>query len=242
MFDALKLRFVHNIPHALREGIVDCLVDISSKQFVSPADRRRAYCEVSDSQLVLLAQQQDKLAFEILIKRYEKLVKGLLANLAPDFCDLPDLVQEVFIRAWRSIHLLRNAKAFKSWLCQICTHLFYDELRRDWRTMSATSLDQTLYADEDNCATRDLRDIAAGPEEILQRKDTTKIVGDAMSRLPKQFRVAMVLRDIDDYTYAQIADLTESDIGTVKSRISRARLKVRKILQPQFRRNNEMSA
>ena len=176
------------------------------------------------------------------MKRYEKMVKGILVKMAPDWNDTADLTQEVFIRVWRGIDKLQNTKAFKSWLCQIATHLFYDELRKDSRRNPALSLDKSMSDEEENAPSRDVLDRAAGPEELLLRKDVNKLVQEAVETLPEQFKKAMILRDLEDMTYEQIASITESDLGTVKSRISRARLKVQKVLRPHFGQDDKISA
>ena len=80
--------------------------------------------------------------------------------------------------------------------------------------------------------TRDIVDPSAGPEELMQRKDLNQMVQSAIATLPRQFRTAIILRELEDMSYDEIAHLTQTDIGTVKSRISRARTKVQQILRP----------
>jgi len=153
--------------------------------------------------------------------------------LAPDWEDTTDLAQEVFIRVWRSINNLRNPASFRSWLTQIVTNLFYDELRKRPRQLNTLSLDQSFESDdEQDNATRDVRDNAAGPDEICQRKELNKVVREAMASLPDQFRNVIVLRELEGLSYEEIAELTNADLGTVKSRISRARTKIQNILTP----------
>src|SRR5579884_2512762 len=84
----------------------------------------------TDAELILLCQNKNPRAFEELIRRHQRTVYALLYRLAPDWTDTSDLAQEVFIRMWRSIGNLRNPSAFRSWLSQIVTNLFYDELRK----------------------------------------------------------------------------------------------------------------
>ena len=91
---------------------------------------RKQYDQMSDAALVIACQARNKCAFEALIKRYRRTIYGLLYQLAPDWRDTADLAQEVYIRMWRSIATLRNVSAFKSWLHQLVTNLFYDELRK----------------------------------------------------------------------------------------------------------------
>jgi RNA polymerase sigma-70 factor (ECF subfamily) len=98
------------------------------------------------------------------------------------------------------------------------------------------SLDAPMGGDEEGeSPTRDIADTAAGPDELYDRKDTRKTVEAAIATLPRQFRTAIILREVNDLPYDEIAAITQTDIGTVKSRISRARTKVQNILRPQFR-------
>jgi RNA polymerase sigma-70 factor (ECF subfamily) len=202
-----------------------------------------SYSALSDAELVALCQQKDERAFEFLIKRHQRTVYGMLVKLAPDWNDTADLAQEAFIRIWKGIGNLQNPKAFKSWMCQIVTHLFYDELRKSPRRSPAISLDQSMFGEEDGeSPSRDIADSSAGPEELMQRKDTNQMVESAIASLPRQFRTAIVLRDLEDMTYEEISKITQSDIGTVKSRISRARTKVQQVLKPHFGGEHKRSA
>jgi RNA polymerase sigma-70 factor (ECF subfamily) len=186
---------------------------------------------MSDAELVVACQTKNKAAFEVLVKRYQRNVYGLLYQLAPDWHDSSDLAQEVFIRIWRSIHTLRNPRAFRSWLHQLVTNLFYDELRK--RPKNATiSLDESLKSDEsDENNTRDIADHSAMPDELTERRELSDLINKAIDKLPDQFRRVIVLRELDGLSYDEIAALTESEIGTVKSRIARARAKVQDMLQ-----------
>jgi RNA polymerase sigma-70 factor (ECF subfamily) len=171
------------------------------------------------------------------MRRHQRNVYAMLYRLAPDWNDTADLAQETFIRIWRGIDKLQNPKAFKSWVSQIVTNLFYDELRKRPRNTTIMSLDAPINADDDSNVTRDLADPAAGPDELLDRKYTLLSVNAAIATLPKQFQTALALREMEDLPYEEIARITDSDIGTVKSRICRARSKVQRILGAEFRKN-----
>lgn len=215
----------------------------NSRKASSIVVRDLALIELTDAELVILCQNKNEKAFAELFNRYKSLVNGMLYKLAADWKDSADLNQEVFIRAWQGISKLQNPKAFKSWLCQIVTHLFYDELRRATRRFPAYSLDSSTFNDDDNeQSTRDVLDQSARPDELLERKDTQKIVEAAIEKLPDVFKTAMILRDLDDMTYEDISAITNTDIGTVKSRISRARTKVQRILRPEFGIEKKLSA
>lgn len=205
----------------------------------SLAAHRVPYNQMDDAQLVVLCQKNDQAAFEALVKRHQRNVFAMLYRLAPDWNDTADLAQEALIRIWRGIYKLKNPYAFKSWMAQIVTNLFYDELRRHPRQVSVLSLDAPLNSDEDQEGpSRDICDPSAGPDELFDRKDVMQSVDAAFAMLPRQFRTAIILREIEDLPYEEIAKITNTDLGTIKSRISRARTRVQKVLRPQFRPDN----
>jgi RNA polymerase sigma-70 factor (ECF subfamily) len=192
-----------------------------------------SYQGKTDAELIVLCQKKDSRAFEELIKRHQRTVYALLYRLAPDWNDTSDLAQEVFIRMWRSIGNLRNPSAFRSWLSQIVTNLFYDELRKRPRQLPTISMDEPIDSEEGSDATtRDIKDKAAGPDELCQRKEMTEVVRQAMTRLPEQFRTAIILREFEGLSYEEIALITNTEIGTVKSRIARARAKIQEMVSP----------
>lgn len=187
----------------------------------------------TDAELVLACQKKDPVAFEELIKRHQRSVFNLLYQLAPDWNNTADLSQEVFIRVWKSIDNLRNPRAFRSWLNQITTNLFYDELRKRPKQVPTISMDEPWEnEDSDDSPTRDIADSSALPDECYQRKELSLAIRDAMSQLPEHFRMAIVLRELQGLSYEQIAILTQTEMGTVKSRIARARNKVQQLLAP----------
>lgn len=196
-------------------------------------EARPHYQDMTDVELIEACQKQDEAAFSQLIKRHQRAVYAILYQLAPDWKnEASDLAQEVFIRVWRSIRTLRNPHSFRTWLNQIATNLFYDELRKRPRYLTV-SLDQHFKPDDDEEATTwDIADSSSLPDEVRQRRELSEAIQDAISPLPRQFRTAIVLREFEGLSYEEIAALTKTEIGTVKSRIARARLKVQEKLSP----------
>lgn len=186
----------------------------------------------TDAELVLACQQKDPIAFEELIKRHQRSVFNLLHQLAPDWNNASDMSQEVFIRVWKSIDKLRNPRAFRSWLNQITTNLFYDELRKRPKQVPTISMDTPWDEDGDESATRDIADYSALPDECMQRQELSTAIREAMAQLPETFRTAIVLRELQGLSYEEIAVLTNTELGTVKSRIARARMRMQAILAP----------
>lgn len=189
--------------------------------------------ESSDLEIVQLCQIGDKVAFQELVKRYQKSVFALLYQLAPEWRDLNDLAQEAFIRVYRGIHNLRNPKIFKSWLNQIVLNLFYDELRKRPRRLKTISMDQTFEDDSGESEfIREVKDNKLKPDEIIVNNETKEAIKTAMSQLPEQFRTAIVLRELQGLQYEEIAEILGCALGTVKSRIWRARERLQVLLEP----------
>lgn len=198
--------------------------------------------DLADTELIGLCQQGDQRAFDILIKRHERLIAAMVYRMCPDWDSQADLTQEVFIRMWRNIKSLKNPNAFKTWMKQIAKNLFYDELRKRPREMRCISMDEPRGTDErEDCPTRDIADSAAGPAEIAERNELHSVVKDAMNQLPDQFRKAIVLRDVEQMSYEEIARLTGTELGTVKSRIARARDKVQVLINPYLERQSKIA-
>jgi RNA polymerase sigma-70 factor, ECF subfamily len=188
---------------------------------------------LSTEELVLKAQADQMSALEELVSRYQKLVYVTLYQLAPERNDITDLTQEVLLRMCRSIKSLRNPKTFKYWLNRIITNLFYDELRKAPRQLKTISLDEPAYEnDDEQSPARDIPDASDMPDKLALNSELDYKIQQAIQNLPEQFRTIIVLREIQGLSYEEIASLTETNIGTVKSRLARARLKLQEVLEP----------
>jgi RNA polymerase sigma-70 factor (ECF subfamily) len=188
---------------------------------------------LATDELVLRAQTDQMSALEELVSRYQKLVYVTLYQLAPERNDITDLTQEVLLRMCRSIKSLRNPKTFKYWLNRIITNLFYDELRKTPRQLKTISLDEPTFEHEDDQSpARDIPDSSDLPDKVTLNGELDQKIQQAIQNLPEQFRTIIVLREIQGLSYEEIASLTETNIGTVKSRLARARLKLQEVLEP----------
>lgn len=174
-------------------------------------------------------------ALEQLVKRHQKQVYISLYHLAPERNDLMDLTQEVLMRMCRSIHTLRNPKTFKYWLNRIITNLFYDTLRKNRRQLKTLSMDEPYRDDSGDGsrqARRDIPDESALPEERTLHGELDETIQHAIQQLPEHFRTVVVLRELQGLSYDEIAELTQTNLGTVKSRLARARSKLQETLKP----------
>lgn len=183
--------------------------------------------------LVLQCQQgarPERTIFAELMRRYQSHVDKILYHLAPDWQDRPDLAQEVWIRVYRNIQRLQEPAKFRSWLSRITTNLFYDELRKRKRVSPPLSLDAPLTWDDGTIDWEIPTDVP-GPEEELSTREFYDRLREAIAELPEIFRITIVLREIEGLSYEEIAEITGVSLGTVKSRISRARQRLQLELQ-----------
>lgn len=190
--------------------------------------------KLSNQDLVLLCQagfQPDRVAFAELLRRYQSHVERVLYHLAPDWDDRSDLVQEVWIRVYRNIKRLNEPAKFRGWLSRIATNLFYDELRKRKRNQSPLSLDAPLTMDDGEMGW-EIASPEPGPEEALSANEFYGQLRQAIACLPQDFRTTIVLREIEGLSYEEIAEITGVSLGTVKSRIARARQRLQTQLQP----------
>ena len=190
---------------------------------------RLQYKKMPLEELVVLSQQNDFKALEELIRREQKNVFASFSYLCQKTENVSDLTQEALLRVAKNINSLKNPKLFKSWLNQIITNLFYDELRKTQRRPDTVSLDEEV--DEVPSIKFQILDKKCKPHEKCISSELEKLIRTAIMALPEQFRVAIVLRELQGLSYEEIAAATHSSIGTVKSRIARARGKLQEDLK-----------
>lgn len=183
----------------------------------------------------LIAQCQvglrpEKSVFAELLRRYQPHVEKVLYHLAPDWSDRADLAQEVWIRVYRNIKRLQEPAKFRGWLSRIATNLFYDELRKRKRTTSPLSLDAPRSVDDGEMDWEIASDDPGPAEELITREFYDQL-REAIADLPEVFRTTIVLREIEGMAYEEIAEITGVSLGTVKSRIARARQRLQNQLQ-----------
>jgi RNA polymerase sigma-70 factor, ECF subfamily len=190
--------------------------------------------QLSNPELVLLCQKgfnPDRDAFAELMRRHQSHVDRLLYHLAPDWQDRSDLAQEVWIRVYRYVKRLKEPEKFRSWVGRIATNLFYDELRRKRRTRTPLSLDATIQT-KDGEMEWELAAATPGPDENLVTCEFYEHLRTAIADLPEAFRNTIILREIEGLAYEEIAEAMDISVGTVKSRIARARARLQKQLDP----------
>ena len=182
-----------------------------------------AYKKKTTEELVVLSQKDDLKALEELIRREQKNVFAAFSYLSKKRENVADLTQEALLRLARSIHSLKNPKNFKSWLNQIISNLFYDELRKKQRRPDIVSIDEE---ENENSIKNRLPDKKCKPHEKCLSIELEQLIKEAIQDLPEQFRIAIILRELQGLSYEEIANVTNTSVGTVKSRIARARGKL----------------
>ncbi|WP_218082894.1 sigma-70 family RNA polymerase sigma factor [Anthocerotibacter panamensis] len=173
----------------------------------------------------------DRAAFSELLRRHQVYVDRLLFHLAPEWPDRPDLAQEVWLRVYRSIKRLEETRKFRGWLSRITTNLFYDELRKRKRQRPALSLDAPIITAEGS-VDWDLPTLDQGPAEALASQEFYDRLNRAIADLPEVFRTTIILRELEGLAYEEIAECLNISVGTVKSRIARARRRLQEELTP----------
>lgn len=176
-----------------------------------------------DDLLVERAKRGDVEAFEQLISQYEKKVVNTAYRLTGNIEDAMDVAQEAFIRAYSSIPEFRGDSSFATWLFRIVHNACLDELRKRKR-QRITSLDEPVQSSDGEMERQlAVANSSDGPEEALERVEVQRAVQESINALDEEYRIVVVMRDIQGYSYNEIAETLGINLGTVKSRLNRAR-------------------
>ena len=183
---------------------------------------------MQDELLIRRAQRGDADAFEQLLLEHQKNVYNLCYRMAGNPDDAMDLSQETFLRAWRCLDQYQFASAFTTWLYRLCSNICIDFLRRRRRQQTVPLTFEDADGEEQTYAVPDAQPL---PEEQVELKLTRETLAAAMAQLLPEHRAVLQLRVVNEMSYEQIADVLDIQIGTVKSRLSRARNQLKKILE-----------
>jgi RNA polymerase sigma-70 factor (ECF subfamily) len=181
-----------------------------------------------DQVLVERVQAGDKQAFDLLVSKYQRRLMRLLTRIVNDTAEAEDVVQETFIKAYRALRHFRGDSAFYTWLYRIGINTAKNALANQGRRVAMADAEEQAegYGDGEQ-----LRDINT-PESMLASKQIAQTVNAAMDALPVDLRTAIALREIEGLTYEEISDIMACPIGTVRSRIFRAREVIAEKLRP----------
>lgn len=185
-----------------------------------------------DQQLVERAQRGDKKAFELLVLKYQRKLERLLSRVIRDPAEIEDVAQEAFIKAYRALPNFRGESAFYTWLYRIGINTAKNYLiSLGRRAPTSTEFDSEEAESFEEAS--GLRDINT-PEAQLMTKQIAQTVNATIDSLPEELKTAITLREIDGLSYEEIAQIMNCPIGTVRSRIFRAREAVAEKLRPQL--------
>ena len=178
--------------------------------------------DLSDEELVRLSQQGDLNAFDILVERYQRKVFTVAYGLVHDADEAKDLTQESFIRAYRALEGFHGTARFYTWIYRITVNLCMDYFRKQAVARAAMTTEQDEHQDP------------ATPYSVASQREMSQAIHQAIRTLPEDHRTVIILREIEELSYQEIAKVTGISIGTVMSRLFYARRKLREILKPYF--------
>ncbi len=186
-----------------------------------------------DQILVARVQRGEKGAFDLLVRKYQHKVAKLISRYVSNRAEVEDITQEVFIKAFRGLPGFRGESAFYTWLYRIAVNTAKNYLESQGRRPTSTGLDAESTEVLDRMES--LRDVAT-PERDMLTDEIADTVNRAIAALPPDLRTAITLRDLDGLSYEEIAQVMDCPIGTVRSRIFRAREAIDKQLRPLLER------
>ena len=183
----------------------------------------------SDQQLVERVQAGDKAAFDLLVRKYQHRVLKLVGRFVSDAAEAEDVAQEAFLKAYRALASFRGDSAFYTWLYRIAINTAKNALVSNRRRPVDFDLDLQDPEQYDRHARLKEGDT---PEGVLLTEETRNVVERAMEQLPEDLRTAIILRELEGLSYEEIAEAMDCPVGTVRSRIFRAREAIDKKLKP----------
>ncbi|CDC20539.1 MAG TPA: sigma-70 family RNA polymerase sigma factor [Candidatus Limenecus avicola] len=192
---------------------------------------KKQYKSKSLEELIHLAQQDDLDAVEEIVKRNQENIYASFYYLSNNCEDILDLTQEALLKMARNIKKLKDATKFKAWLNQIVTRLFYDYIRSKNRKLKTVPIDKKDDEEQDRFNVADVPCKECTPEQSSLNSELNCIIERSIHKLPDSFRLAIVLREFQGLSYEEIAEITNTNVGTVKSRIARARNKLQEELK-----------
>ena len=190
--------------------------------------------EMGDTELVSLFLASDPRGFDALVERYQARLLNFVYRIIGDRERAEDLVQEAFVRVHRHLSRFDRAKKFSTWIYTIASNLAKNELRNRSRNplVLFTSLTQGW---EDEERPLEFEDHTTRPDDLFRKRHVRELVEQTVSRLPTHHREVFVLREIEGRSYEEIAEITKCNLGTVKSRLNRARSAFAEIIGPDLR-------
>ncbi|MCE5314116.1 MAG: sigma-70 family RNA polymerase sigma factor [Armatimonadota bacterium] len=199
--------------------------------FNAKSDTEKSVSRAEEQAIIQRCKDGDICAFDELVTRFQKRVYNFAYGIAGNYDDANDVAQEAFVRVFNSIGTFRGDANFTTWIYRIVTNVYLDE-RKKAKSHRQVSLDEYIDLDE-NSVSRQIEDENPLPEQIAESKERNQAVRAAISSLPDYQRIIMTLYHLHDRSYEEIADILHLPIGTVKSRLNRARQALKEKLESQ---------
>ncbi len=197
----------------------------------APLPGRPSFKELDDSSLVATYLDGSKRAFNELVARYQRRLLNFVYRTIGDRERAEDLVQEVFIRVHRHLARFDQSKKFSTWIYTIAANLAKNELRN--RSRSPLVLFQTIKKNwEADHRPLQFEDRHQRPDDLYRKRHLRQLVEWSVNQLPEHHRVVFMLRELEGKTYEEIAEITDCNLGTVKSRLNRARNRFAQVIAP----------
>ena len=190
--------------------------------------RGRTVVSAEEKALIERCKRGDLAAFNDLVRKYEKQVYNFAYRLTGNYDDANDVAQDAFLRVFNAIGTFRGDASFSTWLFRITTNVFLDERKRA-RAHPQASLDEYLELGESS-VTRQIEDPSPTPEAVLEESERAQLLQKAVEDLPENQRAMVTLYHGQQKSYEEIAEIMDLPIGTVKSRLNRARLALKEKL------------
>lgn len=190
---------------------------------------------IKDNELWLIEQSRkgNVDAFEELIKNHKKSAYNIALRMLRNVEDAEDISQEALIKVFKSIDKFNMQSTFKVWMYRIVVNACLDFKRK--KVINSFSIDEAKNGDGNSQMYTEIKDDTNNPDILIEQKFNQKIVSDSVNKLEDDFKTVIILRDIQGFSYNEIAEILSCNLGTVKSRINRARIKLKEIIEEEYK-------
>ena len=184
--------------------------------------------DINEKELLKKCQSGDREAFNILVETYQRQVINLAYGMLSNSEDATDAAQEVFIKVYRNIDNFEGKSSLATWIYRITSNVCKDFLRKRTRTLQAVSIYEGSEDDDDR--PMEIKDSSPTPQEHIEMTETQREVRKALDELPEEYKSVIVMYDLEGLSYDEISNVLQCPVGTIKSRLNRARKALKKNL------------
>lgn len=200
--------------------------------FADIGRERAKWKDLTDEDLMLKVQAGESACFDVLVERYKVRLFNYLFRLMSNRDEAEEVAQEAFVKAYIHAGKYKTIARFSTWLYTIATNLVRNRMRSKSRAPQIFSLWGRSYGDGEEEKQIDVPDTSRSPEDVINDSELSGVINEAIQKIPDKYRTSFVLREINQLSYEEIAAVTGLKLGTVRSRINRARNYFRQIVEP----------